>query len=257
MRHVREEPRLQLVGAAQVVRLLVELRIERDDAAIGVFELAIEARRAPAASAAVRRARAAVPGSAAGFLRPVLWGRRCRTASAISSARRLLIDPAAAAAAISRATIRVPADVESIDRAVHQPAGTDDPEAHSGRRPVTAGQNRIELRDAGTPILDDGRAAAAGGRRDRPRTGPRPRWRTGTRCGRFSETAVAIRVCSARRTRAGRRYAPRFASQRQRLRRGRERVTLVDACWGTLGVRSQPHSPSYSGVQSWTTAAQP
>ena len=40
--HVREEARLQLVGAAEVIRLLVELRVERDDAAIGVFELAVE-----------------------------------------------------------------------------------------------------------------------------------------------------------------------------------------------------------------------
>ena len=42
MGHVREEARLQLVGAAEVIRLFVELGVERDDAAVGVLELAIE-----------------------------------------------------------------------------------------------------------------------------------------------------------------------------------------------------------------------
>ena len=42
--HVRQEARLHLVGAAQVVGLLVELRVQRDDAAIRVLELAIEPR---------------------------------------------------------------------------------------------------------------------------------------------------------------------------------------------------------------------
>ena len=41
--HVREEARLHLVGAPQVIRLLVELRVERDDAAVRVLELAVEA----------------------------------------------------------------------------------------------------------------------------------------------------------------------------------------------------------------------
>ena len=40
--HVREEARLQLVGAAEMIRLLIELGVERDDAAVGVFQLAIE-----------------------------------------------------------------------------------------------------------------------------------------------------------------------------------------------------------------------
>ena len=41
--HVRQEARLHLVGAPQVVGLLVELGIQRDDAAIRVLELAVEA----------------------------------------------------------------------------------------------------------------------------------------------------------------------------------------------------------------------
>ena len=40
--HVREESRLELVGAPEVIRLLVELGIERHHAAIGVFELAVQ-----------------------------------------------------------------------------------------------------------------------------------------------------------------------------------------------------------------------
>ena len=42
--HVREEARLQLVGAAQVVRLLVELGVEGHHAAVGVLELAVQVR---------------------------------------------------------------------------------------------------------------------------------------------------------------------------------------------------------------------
>ena len=40
--HVGQEARLHLVGAAQVGRLLVELGVERDDAAVGVLQLAVE-----------------------------------------------------------------------------------------------------------------------------------------------------------------------------------------------------------------------
>ena len=42
MRHVREEARLQLVGAAEMIGFFVELRVERDDAAVRVLELPIE-----------------------------------------------------------------------------------------------------------------------------------------------------------------------------------------------------------------------
>jgi hypothetical protein len=41
--HVRQKARLELVGAPQRVRLLVELGVERDDAAVGVLELGVEA----------------------------------------------------------------------------------------------------------------------------------------------------------------------------------------------------------------------
>ena len=42
VRHVREEARLQLVGAPQVIGLLVQLGVERDDAAVGVLQLAVQ-----------------------------------------------------------------------------------------------------------------------------------------------------------------------------------------------------------------------
>jgi hypothetical protein len=42
VRHVREKARFQIVGAPQVIRPFVELRVERHDAAVGVFELAVE-----------------------------------------------------------------------------------------------------------------------------------------------------------------------------------------------------------------------
>jgi hypothetical protein len=44
MAHVRQEARFHLVGAPQVVGLLVELGVQRDDAAVRVLELAIEPR---------------------------------------------------------------------------------------------------------------------------------------------------------------------------------------------------------------------
>ena len=42
MAHVRQELRLQLVRATQVVGALVQFGIQRDDAAIGVLQLLIE-----------------------------------------------------------------------------------------------------------------------------------------------------------------------------------------------------------------------
>ena len=40
--HVRQEARLELVGAPEVIGLLVQLGVEGDHAAVGVFELAVE-----------------------------------------------------------------------------------------------------------------------------------------------------------------------------------------------------------------------
>ena len=45
MAHIGQEARLEFVGAAQMIGLLVELRIERDHAAIGVFQLAVQLRQ--------------------------------------------------------------------------------------------------------------------------------------------------------------------------------------------------------------------
>src|SRR5262245_40533748 len=42
VRHVREEARLELVGASQMIGLLVELGIQRDDAPVRVLELAVQ-----------------------------------------------------------------------------------------------------------------------------------------------------------------------------------------------------------------------
>ena len=71
--------RLHVVRAAQVVRLLVELRVQRDDAAVRVFELAVEMHAARPAARAARTARAAAPGSAAAAPRS---GRRAACSSA-------------------------------------------------------------------------------------------------------------------------------------------------------------------------------
>ena len=42
MGHVRQETRLQIVGAPQVIGPLLELGVQRHDAAVGVLELAVD-----------------------------------------------------------------------------------------------------------------------------------------------------------------------------------------------------------------------
>ena len=85
--HVRQEARLQLVGAPQVIGLLVELGVERDDAAVGVLQLAVEARPAPpgAARSSLERAEQLLV-LLADLRRMGLCGAAC--ASARASARR-------------------------------------------------------------------------------------------------------------------------------------------------------------------------
>ena len=61
--HVREEFRFQLVRAAQMIGALIELGIQRDDAAIGVLQFLIELLRAPPGAIAARPSAAGSAGS--------------------------------------------------------------------------------------------------------------------------------------------------------------------------------------------------
>ena len=170
-----------------------------------------------------------------------MMGRRVATASAMSSARRLVTSRRAAGSDFDR-TIRVPA-------AWYRSTG----------RPSAGGRRRcpipMPVGDWNVPASTASRFAMPGplsstttrsccGRASRSRsnwTPPPAAYRNALRT--ISETAVAMRVCSGRRNRAGLRSAPRFAARRRRLRRGGERVTLVDAYWGIWGRAEPLYSP--------------
>ena len=208
--HVREEARLQLVGAAQVIGSLVELGVERDDAAVGVFELAIEAHELLLlALQLVERAQqllvllldlfdqvAARPRRDGGRDLVGAHGRsraRCRGGRNLREHdRRALRAWCRSKSSISRRAPTMPMPMPVADWYV--------PPEHL-----------VQVRDAGPAILDHARAAAAGGRRDRRRTGRRRRAAYRNAFRTISDTAVAIRVCSGRRTRAGLRSAPHIA----------------------------------------------
>ncbi len=152
VRHVGQEPRFEVVGAPQVIGLLVQLGVERDHAAVGVLQLAIEVRellvlplqfveRAEQRLVLLLNLVEQAVGSAAG-------DRLGDGAGAIggdeTGARRELflehhVRPGGA----------------RVDREpVHQPPRPHDAEAHASRRSVPAGKHVREGRDAWTAIGD-------------------------------------------------------------------------------------------------------
>ena len=165
--------------------LLVELGVERDDAAIGVFELAIEVRRAPAACAADSS-------SAAQQLLVLLLdllergpgGRRAPHGFAISCARPLRDRRAARGQQLSRTT-RVPAGADrSTEPSISRRAPTM-PEAHAGRQtgnrpPSTSSRCAIP----GPIVQRRGNEPLRPASSVDVRTGRRRRRRSGKRCGR-------------------------------------------------------------------------
>ena len=150
MRHVREEARLQLVGAAQVVGPFVELRIQRHDAAVRVLELAVDPLELllPRAQFVERAQQLLIlllhlldrPG---GRLGKELSGQsveRLRRQQR-RAPREHLLDT-------DRGAVLPRLDVERI----HQPPGADETETHAGWRSILPRQHRVDVGDAWTPV---------------------------------------------------------------------------------------------------------
>jgi hypothetical protein len=150
--HVGEKTRLQLVGAAQMVRPLVELGVERDDAAVGVLELPVDLLElgVPHAQHVERVEQLLV------LLLHLLDGtrravrRECvgepaqlRRGEQLGPLRQYLLQRHGRARRCRR-------DGELI----HQPPRTDDPAAEAGRRLVASGEHLFQMRDS-RALIDD------------------------------------------------------------------------------------------------------
>src|SRR4029453_2486711 len=149
--HVGEEPRLHLVGAPERVGLLVQLRVEREDTAIGVLELRVQARELllPLTERVEDTEQLLVllpdlfqgtprdlTRESLGDGRELAWGDLGRPAGEELAERDG--DPGA----------RLIRDLEMID----QPPGSEHADTHSGRGAIAAGEDAVELPDAGSPI---------------------------------------------------------------------------------------------------------
>jgi hypothetical protein len=149
--HVREELGLHLVGAAEVVGALVELRVQRDHAAVRVFELAVERdelllplgqllERAQQLLVLrldlVDRVVRALAGDRVGQHRQPIGVDDAR------SARQELADRHGRA-------VRIRRDLEPV----HQPPGAGEPEPHARRRAVASLEHRGDVPDARPPIV--------------------------------------------------------------------------------------------------------
>ena len=150
--HVREESRLQLVGAPEVIRFLVELGVERHHAAIGVFELAVQVHELLLLPLQV------VEGAQERLVLMLDLLDQADRARAPDGFRNL-------PGAIER-DHRVTWRQELLQRdrgslggrlnaeVVHQPAGPDDAQAHSRVRLISAREHVVQLRDAGPLVAD-------------------------------------------------------------------------------------------------------
>ena len=146
MRHVRQESRLDFVGTTQVIRALVQLRVQRDDAAVRVLQLAVEPHQLllPCIEIVERpeellillldlldRARRSLGRERFGELRDVLGGEERE------SARQEFLQR-------DDRPCRARFDREMI----HEPPCADDAEAHTGARSIPPREDLGELRNA-------------------------------------------------------------------------------------------------------------
>ncbi len=155
VRHVRQEPRFQLVCAPEMVGAFVELGVERDDAAVGVFQLAVQPHEH--------------------FLPPVELLQRAQEflvlpLEFLDQPGRLAIDDGACdfieslrvhewrAARQESLQVYGRAVPPRLDlEPIHQPPGAREPDAHSGRRPVSPREHVVEVANSGAGIADDDR----------------------------------------------------------------------------------------------------
>ncbi len=149
--HVGEEARLHLVRATQRVRLLVQLRVEGQDPAVGILQLRVEPGQVLLALAQLlQRAQELLvllphllEGALGGLARQGV-GQRAHVLGAQRrrAAREQLAEPDGGphpGAALH---------LEVIDQA----PGPEHAEAHPGRGPVAPGQHALEVRDAAPDV---------------------------------------------------------------------------------------------------------
>ena len=166
MAHVRQEARLQVGDPPQGLRVLVELGVEGDHAAIGLLQLAgvqlgelglavaqllegaeqllvllLEARRAGPAGPVLRQL-----GGEPGQLVRGQWGRPLRQA----------LGHRDGGSALRRSDLEL----------VHQPSGAEDADPQAGRRVVPAVEDRLEVLDPRAPLVDADQKARRGRRAD-------------------------------------------------------------------------------------------
>jgi hypothetical protein len=147
--HVRKEFGLELVGPAQVVRSLVELRIKRQHAAIGVRELRVHPRQLALALLELveRRDQLVVL-----LLQLFEQGLRT-TAQLLFEGGRDRGEVAAGVAGRRARQDLLQRDVRASRGAAHlaaidEPAGADDAEPHARRRAVGTAEHGGQIRDA-------------------------------------------------------------------------------------------------------------
>ena len=153
--HVRQKPRLEFVGSPQVIRAIVQLRVQGDDAAVGLLQLAIEPRELvlPVLQGAERQEQLAI-------LMLVLFGERFRRSGrerAANIAEPLSRDDwGAPRQPLQQRDARASTGLRVDQEIVDEPPRPEDPEPHPRGRAVAAEEHRIEVRDPGAVVHDTG-----------------------------------------------------------------------------------------------------
>ena len=177
--HIRQEARLHLVGAAQVVGFFIQLGVQGNHAAVGVFQFARQFQQFLLArlqlgqrghqflvlqlhfkQGGIRRQRAQLVTQRADHLRRQYLG----------VAREQFLQHnigTVARAALALVLVRLGLDVDPV----HQAPRAEDAEAHAGGRVVSPGQDAVQLGDAGAAVAyahqqDLGRGRAFNGKLD-------------------------------------------------------------------------------------------
>ena len=153
MAHVRQKARLHLVGAAQVIGLFVELCVQRDHAAIGVFQLAIQPHQLVLALAQLRESLHQLLVLLLHFAQRIVRGQGGKLRRELGQPLRRdelgvrgqqLLENHCGAAVRNRANLTL----------VHQAARAQNAQAHAGRGLILSGQDARQIADA-RPVVDN------------------------------------------------------------------------------------------------------
>ena len=157
MAHIGQEPRLQLVGAAQVIGLFVQFRIQRHHAAIGIFQFPIQPGQFDLPGADLLQRVEQLLILMLQFLKCVLRtlaGQRRRQAGRSCG----FPDARSGSGSSFFSQMVVPLPGRGIDlELVHQTAGAQDTHAHAGGGFVAAFQDVLQVAHSwpGIPDLDN------------------------------------------------------------------------------------------------------